>query len=425
MPKLEKLRKELGEVHAQLKEFNGVEDITAEDVTKIEELNASYEDLKKKIEVQEKLEANLEHGSTSTRKTNNEAPKAAAGTRARTSANSDKYKGFDSFGDFLMAVKNSNHGNVDRRLHNTHFERVGEDGGFLVPDEMISEISEKVMEDDESLLSRANTFTVSGNNLSLPVDENQPWSGGIQAYWTAEGANITESKHSFKEASWKLKKLAALVKVTDELLEDATALESYVRRQAPRAIQYKVNDAIIGGSGAGQPEGILNSGFRKTVAKESGQAADTIVSANVIKMNAGLIPSARANAAWYINPECEEQLRQLQDPNGSYVYFAPGSQFNQSPYGQLMGMPVIPMVGALKQLGDEGDIVLADMSYYYAIVKSAGVQQAISTHLYFDQAVSAFRFIFRVDGSCPFQSPITTEYGNFQMSGFVTLADRA
>jgi HK97 family phage major capsid protein len=278
---------------------------------------------------------------------------------------------------------------------------------------------------DEALLPRTTSFDVSGNSLSLPTDELQPWTGGIEAYWTAEGRQISESKHRFGTADWKLNKLAALVKVTDELLEDSTALESYVLGKAPGAIDYKVNGAIIDGSGAGQPKGILNSDFKVRVSKEVGQAADSIVARNIVKMYSRMIPSSRANAVWYINAQVEDQLRLMQDDNGQYIYLAPGSQMNQSPYGLLMGRPVIPMLGSMKQLGDEGDIIFADLSYYYTIKKVGGVKQAISSHLFFDQAINAYRFTMRMDGSCPFKTPVVTEFGNYEMSGIVTLEDRA
>jgi HK97 family phage major capsid protein len=289
---------------------------------------------------------------------------------------------------------------------------------------MIQDVTKK-LQADNSLLSRTRQFTVSGNSLSLPTDETAPWAGGIQAYWTAEGAPITDSKHKFGQANWKLNKLAALVKVTDELLEDTVALESYIRAMAPEAIMHKVNSAILTGNGVGKPQGILGSGFKIKVSKEPGQAADTVVARNIIKMFSRLIPSARSRAVWYINAQVEEQLRTMKDDDNSFIYLAPGSQMNQSPYGLLLGLPVVSMIGSLPQLGDEGDIVLADLSYYYSIVKGGGMKQAVSQHLYFDRDMQAYKFTMRIDGGCPFKTPVKTEFGNYEMSAFITLEDRA
>jgi HK97 family phage major capsid protein len=193
---------------------------------------------------------------------------------------------------------------------------------------------------------------------------------------------------------------------------------------APEAIMHKINEAILTGNGIGKPKGILTSGFKVTVAAESGQGADTVVARNVIKMYSRMIPRSRANAVWFINPEVEEQLKSMTDDNGNFIYIAPGSQMNQTPYGTLLGRPVLPLLGGMKALGDEGDIMFADLSYYYSIMKSAGIRSDVSTHLYFDRDQTAYKFIMRVDGSCPFKSPVVTQYGNYEMSGFVTLADR-
>jgi HK97 family phage major capsid protein len=392
---LEEMRKRLGEIQAKLTEFAALENYSEQDVQEIDELNTEFKGLKSTVE---KIEV--------------------------IASQKDRNGGFSNFGEFLGSVRKAASGHKDKRFDNTAFERSGEDGGFLIPSDFMSQIHKKIMGDD-SLLARTTQFRVSGNSLSLPTDENAPWLGGIQAFWTDEGAVISDTKARFGKASWKLHKLAALVKLTDELAEDATALESYVVNQAPVSMTYVINKSIISGDGVGKPEGMLNSGYKVVVAKESGQLADTVVAANVLKMYSRLLPNSRSRAAWFINPAVESELRVMRDPAGNYIYLAPGSQMNQTPYGLLLGLPVIPLLGGMPALGDQGDIILADLSSYYTITKASGIKQDMSAHLYFDQAVNAYRFLFRVDGRCPYKSPVTTELGAYQMSAIITLADRA
>jgi len=418
MNTIEQMRERLKAIMAQLEVFAGLEQFSDEQLDELNALNDEAANLTKQIEAKEKLNAIQASANASGRKT-----PVAAGSFEVKATRKEKNGGFENFGEFLTSVKNAAHGTVDKRFQNTMFEKNGEDGGFLVPEEMFSDIAKKIG-GDESLLSRTRQFQVSGNNLSLPTDENAPWSGGISAYWTSEGAPHTESKHSFGMASWRLHKLSALIKTTDELLADTVALESYISSLAPVAITHKLNEAILTGNGVGKPTGILNSGFKVKVEKESGQTADTIVARNVIKMYNRMLPSSRANAVWYINPACEDQLRTMVDDNGNFIYLSPGSQMNQSPYGLLLGRPVIPLLGGMKQLGDEGDIMFVDLSYYYTIVKSGNLTRAISTHLYFDRDITAYKFIFRVDGSCPFKSPVDVQNGSYKMSAFITLEDR-
>ncbi len=421
----DQIRARLADISALLKgieDAKGDEGYSAEQISDIEGLSSEFEGLNTQLEAADKLAA-IQNKATSSagRRTAPDAPRIQVGTNLAT-----KVGGFPTAGEWLMAVKKvGQNGDMDQRLKAaTHKESVGEDGGFLVPEEISSSILKK-LEGDESLMSRTNNIQVSGNSLVINVDENQPWSGGVTAAWTAEGATISESKTNFKQAQFRLQKLSALVKATDELLDDATALQSYIQGAAPNAIMHQVNKAILTGNGVGKPLGILNSGFTVTVSKEAGpQTADTVNAINIIKMYSRMFPQSRSNAVWFINPAVEEQLRLAKDAANNYIYLSPGGQLNATPYGMLMGRPVIPMLGGMPALGDLGDIMFADLSMYTMIRKASGVKSATSIHLNFDKEITAFRFSLRLDGKCPFTAPVTTEYGSYQMSAFVNLEAR-
>jgi HK97 family phage major capsid protein len=422
----EQIRARLAEITDELKVIQaaiGDQGITEEQQTQCDSLTEEFEKLNSQLESIMKMEATLAKANAPAGRKSTPAsettPRAEVGQdRAR------KFGGFESAAAWLMAVKKAGQtGELDKRFSNVAKESVGEDGGFLVPEEISSAILKK-MAGDDSLMSRTTSIQVGGNNLTINVDESQPWNGGVQAYWTAEGASITESKPQFKQASWRLQKLAALVKATDELLDDATALESYIMAAAPNAIVHQVNKAILTGNGVGKPLGIINSPFTVSVAAESGQSADTVIAENILKMYSRMFPTSRTGAVWYINPAVEEQMRLMKDQNDNYIYLAPGSQMNQTPYATLLGRPIIPLMGGMPALGDVGDVIFADLSYYYMIRKAAGIKSATSIHLHFDKEITSFRFSFRLDGKCPFQTPVTTEFGNYQMSSFVTLQAR-
>jgi len=417
---LEEMRKRIAAIVAQLSEFDTAENYSKEDLETINALNDEFTNLKGNIEAKEKIEAMKNVATQPVRKT---VPVVAPRIEVVPSK-LENNMGFGSFGEFAKAISNKAKGNIDQRFQNTAaYEKFAEDGGLLIPADFMSEINTKV-KGDESLLPMTDSIVVSGNALSLPVDEAEPWNGGITTYWVGEGNSITESKGALKLAHWRLHKLAALVKATDELLDDAPALESYIKSKAPSAIMHRINDAIINGDGSGKPSGILNSGFKVSVAKKDLQAADTIVYDNIVNMEAVHIPSN--NSVWLAHPKCKAQLRLLKDDNGNAIYMNGGAfpSLASAGFDTLMGKRVIYMMGAMPTLGDEGDLILCDMSYYNTIVKG-GLNQEISTHLLFDQDQTAFRFIQRIDGSCPYTSPVTTQYGSYEMSGFVTIAERA
>lgn len=426
---LEQMKARLAVIVAELGKIQAADgSYTDEQVTQVETLSAEFETLQKQIETAEKVEAMTAKASVSTRKV---APVAAVqdavvGVDRKTL---DPKQGFNNAGEFYRSVVKAAGGQIDKRLsiQAGMQEKIGEEGGFLIPSDFRSDIQKKVM-GDESLLSRCRQFQTSSNTLVLPTNEVAPWDGtGIQAYWEGEGSSFSESKAKFGDMQLRLHKLTALVRVTEELLEDAPALESWIKGEAPEAMLHKVNSAIISGSGAGMPQGILNSGFKYKVAKESGQTADTVNFANINKMLGRILPLSFQRSVWLVHPALLEQIRAMKfDLTSSTpipVYMPPAG-VSDAPYGTLYGRPIIPMMGGVKAAGDEGDISLVDLSYYYAATKIAGVKSDMSTHVYFNTQEAAFRFSMRIAGQCPFKAPVVTENGAFSMSGFVTLEDR-
>lgn len=343
---------------------------------------------------------------------------------------SERTFGFRSMGEFAQKVKAAIRGNVDPRLvanaPSTYGnEGTGADGGFAVPPEYRASIQKKVM-GEASLLSRCDQNLTSSNQLTVPIDETTPWqtSGGILAYWEAEAAQITQSKPKFDQATVRANKLAVLVPVTEELMEDSPALSSYLQSKVPEKMDFKINDAIINGSGVGQPLGILNADCLVEVDADGSQASNTITFGNIQRMYNRMYWPCRSNAVWICNQDAEAQLAAMGFPTAAAavpVYLPPGG-LSSAPYSTLMGRPVIS-TEACPVLGDVGDIIFADLSKYMALVKSGGIRSEMSMHLWFDFDTTAFRFIFRVGGQPWWKASITRTTGsNNELSCFTAIS---
>ena len=428
--KLQELRARLAEISAKLDVFSAQASFSDAELKEIDGLHAEFEATHKQIEALEKIESMKAQAGTSSRQTT-PAPVAAQVEVGQDRRVNDPKAGFTNHGEFFKAVaKASLSGNsqVDKRLTVLAGmkESIAEDGGYLIPADFRTEIAKKV-QGDESLLPKTRQFQTSSNILTLPTNEAHPWDATcVKAYWDGEGQAHTESKPQFGETSLKLHKLTALVKVTDELLEDAPALESWIKGEAPAAMVNKINNAIIAGSGVGMPLGVLNSAFKYKVAKEVGQAADTVVFENINNMYGRILPNSIGKSVWLVNPAVLPQLRTMKfDVANGVPAYLPSTGISGAPYGTLFGIPLMPMLGGVKQIGDEGDISLVDLSYMYTAYKTAGIKSDMSTHVYFNTSETAFKFTMRIAGQCPFKTPVVTENGAFQMSAFVTLADRA
>lgn len=339
------------------------------------------------------------------------------------------------FGEFARAVHGASGkgGHVDPRLTarmalTTYgSENTGADGGFAVPPDFRAEI-QKLVEGEDSLIRLCDQLTSSSNHFTVPKDMGAPWasSGGIQAYWGGEAGALTQSKPSLQSETVPLDKLYCLVPVTDELLEDAPSLDSYLRRKAPEMLNFKVNLAIVQGTGVGQPNGILNSACLVTVAKESSQVADTVVFANIVKMWTRLYGPCRPKSVWLINQDIEPKLMTLEftGTNSSVPAYLPANGLAGSPYGTLMGRPVLP-TQACETLGDLGDILLVDLSKYMLLQKTTGIRTDVSIHLWFDYDTMAFRFIWRIGGRAWWSAAVSPRDGSSTVSPFVALAERA
>lgn len=356
--------------------------------------------------------------------------------RTRPMVEDDRKGGFRHVGEFAQVVMRSMApaAQVDPRLVvlNANFSGTtgttgsGPDGGFAVPPDFRTSIMEKVAA-EQSLIARTDQLVSSSNTIVIPKDETTPWqsTGGIQAYWEGETEQHQKSKPALESTSIKLNKLTAMVNVTDELLEDAPALGAYIKRKAPVKIDFKITDAIIRGTGGGMPQGILTAACKVSIAKESAQTAATIVFANVVKMYSRLYSGCRATAVWLINQDIEPQLFGLQFPGSGTavpVYLPPGG-LSASPYGMLMGRPVLPFESC-SALGTEGDLMLVDFQSYMTAQKVTGMRSETSMHLYFDYDITAFKFVLRVAGQPWWSKAVTPGQGSNTRSCIVTLADR-
>ncbi|MGP8437177.1 phage major capsid protein [Paraburkholderia fungorum] len=345
----------------------------------------------------------------------------------------DTRRGFQSFGEFAMAVRagSQRNGNIDQRLvigaaapgAGTYAnEASGTDGGFLIPPAFSSDIFTLSLEDD-ALLPMTDNIEVGGNGMTFPKDETTPWgTDGVRAYWQAEASQANATKPKLGVSTLRLHKLMALTPVTDELLADANALESYLPGLMARSIRWKTNEAILFGTGAGQPEGAFNGSAAVVQAKDAGQATKTVSLGNVSNMIARLTPGSFPKSVWMITPDALPSLFGL--TLGNYPIYLPISQGAQgSPYGTLMGRPIMVSQHAAA-FSAQGDISLIDLSYYRTITKAGGVQTATSMHLYFDADATAFRAICRVDGQPKIVNPIAQAKGANTLSPFIQLGAR-
>lgn len=343
---------------------------------------------------------------------------------------------FRSFGEQLQTIfkHSSSRGDIsDARLVRAPTGASDVDptgGGFLVQVDFAAAIF-MLAHDLGEIIGRVNKLPISANSngIKIPgVDETSRatgsrW-GGVSSSWVGEGAGVTPSKPKFRIVEFDLKKMMSLMYITDELLQDSTALTSIASQAFSEELMFMTEDAIFEGTGSGMPLGWMNSPAKVTVAKESGQASKTIVKENIDNMWARMWARSQKNAVWFINQDILPQLMQMNQAvgtGGQLVYLPPGG-LSATPYSTLYGREVV-WTEYSSTLGTEGDIVLADMSQY-TIVDKNGVQAATSMHVAFLSDEMVFRITYRVDGKPMWAAPLSPYKGSNTKSPFISLQTR-
>lgn len=452
---IDQLHQRLGDLADQAKVMQNVADqdkrpLNGEEMTKLDEIHGEFEAVEAEIksrartsEMEERINALAQPAGrkgrhddlpvASQQEDDEEQPRRRPyGSSAHGGMQPGTTKGtfgFRSLGDWAVAASRTSLGKQDQRIVNapTTFgqEGVSSDGGFAVPPDFRANIM-KLIQAEEALLGRCDQQITSSNSLSLPLDTTTPWqtSGGVIPAWLGEGGTLTQSKPNLAMLETKLNKLGALVPITDELLQDVPALTSWLQTKVPEKFISFINDAIVNGNGVAKPQGLLNAGCKVTQAAVSGQGNGTIIYANITNMWARLYGRLRPDAVWLVNQDIEPQLQQMAFPAaaGSAVFpaYMPPGGLSASPYGTLMGRPIVP-IEACATVGTEGDIILTALPQYLVALKSDGMRSDVSIHLYFDTDHTAFRFVMRVGGQSYWPSAVTRAHGSNTLSPIVTL----
>lgn len=335
--------------------------------------------------------------------------------------------------DFFRAVVTAGRGGtVDPRLRAQNTV-IGEEGGFTVPAAVVNNMLEATMTGGE-ILSRVSTRPVTTGNSyteTLVKEEartNGSRNGGVRGYWLAEDGTYIESQSGTRQLDLKLQKLGALVKLTDEQIEDGPAMVSFLNEQVPEELRFVAEQAIWEGTGTGQPLGFANSGALVSVAIEGTQTiANTagFIWVNAAKMFARMPARMVGNAAWFINQTLWSKILTATagTGGGSHPMFTPAGRLESAPFGAIYGRPIVPVEYASAE-GTIGDIVFANLSDYLLISKG-GIKQATSMHAEFVRDRQLMKFTWRVNGAPRTRVPLTPFKGADTLSPYIALAARS
>jgi len=391
-----------------------------------------------KAQVQSELFDFMRNNEQKTTKANlNYTPGKGKSTAVYNAAAIGAQKGiedeFEGIADFFQTI----HHNAPRTAaHDAQMDRLrginnafssndGASGGFVIPETMRSDILQLSLE-DSVVRGRATVIPMSSSSTLVPsVDETSHVSsvkGGIVGYWTEEAGALTISNATFASKRLNVHKLTTYTEVPNELLADGIAFESFINLAFPQAIAFYEDDAFMNGNGVGQPEGYQNAAAAVTVTKESGQLANTIVWENIVKMYSRMLPSSLNRAVWVVPPAAFPELATMAlsvGTGGAPVWLSSGIQ---GPPMTILGRPVIISEKA-PALSSAGDVAFVDMSYYLIGDRQA-MTATSSQHFKFQNDLTAYKIVERVDGKLWLNSALTPKNNGSTLSPVVLLGAR-
>ncbi len=332
---------------------------------------------------------------------------------------------FDSLNDFLMAVKNRTM-SPDSRLKDLS-EGVGAEGGFLLLPELFEAQLMDLNLSEEIIRSRCKVYGIpraKGNSISIPAYEDTTHVSGIAgvvAYWKPEKGALTESTPTLRKIFMSVNSLTCLSDSSNELIEDsAIPISEMIGFLFKSVIGYKFDEVSIGGTGAGQPLGFRNSPAVITIAKESGQDADTIIYENLVNMFSRLPVNSylKKNTIWISSVSNIPQLMQIGIKLGTAGVHIPVFKEETGKYYMLGKECLFSEHASL--LGEEGNLMLVDLSQYALAIK-AGIRIESSIHDKFTTDMSTFRAVIRFDGTPLINSALTLADGSTTVSPYLQL----
>jgi HK97 family phage major capsid protein len=285
---------------------------------------------------------------------------------------------------FWKAMRNKNSFDVQNALH------IGTDseGGYLVPDEFERTLIES-LEEENIFRSIAKVITTSSGDRKIPVVASKG-----TASWVDEEGPIPESDDAFTQVSIGAYKLATMIKVSEELLNDSVFnLESYIAKEFARRIGAKEEEAFFVGDGSGKPTGIFNA----TGGAELGITATSATALTVdeiMDLFYSLKSPYRKNAIFVMNDATVKAIRKLKDGNGQYLW-QPSISAGQP--DTILNRPVKTSVYVPAIAAGAKSIAFGDFGYYWVADRQGRSFQRLN-ELFAATGQVGFKASQRVDG---------------------------
>ena len=258
-------------------------------------------------------------------------------------------------------------------------------GGYLVPDEFERQLVQ-ALEEHNIMRQLARIIRTSSGELQIPVVASKG-----TASWVDEAGKIPLSDGSFGQVTLSAYKLATMIKVSHELLNDsAFPLESFLAQDFGRRIGVLEEEAFLVGDGNKKPTGILtNAAVGATTA-----SATAITFDEIMDLYHSLKTPYRNKAVFIANDLTIKAIRKLKDSNGQYLWQP--SLVSGTP-DTVLGRPIYVSGYMPQTTAGAKAMAFGDFSYYWIADRQGRTFERLN-ELFAQTDQVGFKATQRVDG---------------------------
>jgi len=195
------------------------------------------------------------------------------------------------------------------------------EGGVNVPVILLGQIQKALLEN--SVMRRIGARVIgTTSTTTLPITNTAP-----TALWKDQNpsASYAETPQTFSSATLGAYKLTALIKISEEVLQDAaTDLESTVASNLGVSFGNAEETAFVSGSGVLQPTGLFRTtaaGGNNALSQNLGSSTGSALLDNMIAAYYKMPGNRRQEACWIVGDGLASQMRQLKASTaGTYLW---------------------------------------------------------------------------------------------------------
>jgi len=248
---------------------------------------------------------------------------------------------------------------------------VNADGGYLVTPKLSEKIAATVFE-TSPMRQIASIETISTDSMDIIEDADE-----ATANWTTEtGAVSDTATPQIGKNNIAVHEMCALPMATQKLIDDsAIDIEAWLAQKIADKFARLESTAFIGGTGSGQPKGILSYDSGSSwgeIEQLSSESAGVVSADKLVELYFSLKTEYASNATFLMNRSTVQSVRLLKDSGTNQYLWQPS--FAHGTPDTLLGVPVVEAKDMPVPATDSLSVAVGDFKRAYLIIDRIGIR---------------------------------------------------